>query len=66
MSDILEWKEAYNSMLEQLSKAHVPKPKKLRPVGTGALLDEQQHCYDKGYKDGVKALRAAIRMRLLQ
>ena len=66
MSEWLEWKDNINAMLESASRAHVPKPKRLKPVGTGALLDEQQHCYDKGYKDGVKALRAAIRMRMLK
>lgn len=66
MSDWLEWRDTHNLILEGASKAHVPKPKKLKPVGTGALLDEQQYCYEKGYKDGVKALRAAIRERLMK
>lgn len=48
---------------EACSKARAGKPRELSPVGTGALLDEQQHCFDKGWKEGVKAVRAAIRAR---
>ena len=47
--------------LEGAAKARAPKPKRLKPVGTGALLEEQQYNYDKGYEDGVRAVRSAIR-----
>ena len=48
---------------EACAKARNAKPRQLPKVGTGALLDEQQFCYEKGWKEGVAALRKAIRAR---
>jgi hypothetical protein len=48
---------------EACAKTKVGKPRELKPVGRGTLLDEQQFCFDKGWREGVAALRAAIRAR---
>ena len=45
------------------SQTRAGKPRELKPVGFGALLDEQQYCFDKGWRQGAAALRAAIRAR---
>jgi hypothetical protein len=37
--------------------------RQLKPVGTGALLDEQQYCFSKGWREGAASVRAAIRAR---
>jgi hypothetical protein len=48
---------------EACAKTKVGKPRELKPVGRGTLLDEQQFCFDKGWCEGVAAVRAAIRER---
>lgn len=48
---------------EECSKARAGKPRQLLPVGTGALLSEQQFCFDMGFREGAAAVRAAIRSR---
>ena len=48
---------------EVCSRVRAAKPQKLKPVGSGALLGEQQYCFDKGYKEGAASVRAAIRAR---
>ena len=48
---------------EACAKTKVGKPRELKPVGRGTLLDEQQFCFDKGWREGVAAVRAAIRAR---
>lgn len=47
--------------MKDVTRVRVPGPRKLKPVGTGALLGEQQFNFDKGYREGVKACRKAIR-----
>jgi hypothetical protein len=48
---------------EACAKTKVGKPRGLKPVGRGTLLDEQQFCFDKGWCEGVASVRAAIRAR---
>ena len=48
---------------EACAKTRNTKPRQLPRVGSGALLDEQQYCYEKGWKEGVAAFRKAIRAR---
>ena len=48
---------------EACAKTKVGKPRELKPVGRGTLLDEQQFCFDKGWREGAAAVRAAIRAR---
>ena len=38
-------------------------PRKLPQWGTGALWDEQQYCFEMGWREGAAAVRAAIRKR---
>jgi hypothetical protein len=47
-----------------ISHIKIKKPRELSKCGTGALLDEQQFCFEKGYKEGVAAARHAIREAL--
>jgi len=49
---------------ESLISTKVPKPRELPVCGTGGLHEEQQHCYELGYREGVAALRKAQRERL--
>ena len=44
-------------------KTRAAKPRKLNPVGRGMFLDEQQFCFDKGWREGAASVRAAIRAR---
>lgn len=48
---------------EACSRVKAAKPRKLKPVGRGMLLDEQQFCFDKGWREGAASVRAAIRAR---
>ena len=48
---------------EICSKTRATKPRELKPVGRGMLLDEQQFCFDKGWREGAASVRAAIRNR---
>ena len=48
---------------EACSRARAAKSRKLKPVGRGRLLDEQQFCFDKGWREGAASVRAAIRAR---
>jgi len=41
-----------------------PKPQELPRRGTGSLHDEQQWCYDKGFREGVAAFRKALKERV--
>jgi mannitol-1-phosphate/altronate dehydrogenase len=50
-----------NLVLEEAAKKRAKPPRKLPKRGSGALLDEQQHCYELGYREGAAAVRAAIR-----
>jgi hypothetical protein len=47
--------------LEEAARKRAKPPRKLPKCGSGALLDEQQYCYELGYREGAAALRAAIR-----
>jgi hypothetical protein len=70
-----EWTGAPLDRLEQLvalvradereacAKTRAGKPRELKPVGRGMLLDEQQFCFDKGWCEGAASVRAAIRAR---
>ncbi len=48
--------QAAERMKEEAAKKRAGKPRELKPCGTGAL----QYCFDKGHKEGAKAVRAAI------
>jgi hypothetical protein len=48
---------------EACAKTRAGKPRELKPVGAGMLLDEQQFCFDKGWREGAASVRAAIRNR---
>ena len=48
---------------EACAKTKAGKPRELKAVGCGTLLDEQQFCFDKGWREGAAAVRAAIRAR---
>jgi hypothetical protein len=48
---------------EACAKTKAGKPRELKAVGRGTLLGEQQFCFDKGWREGVAAVRAAIRAR---
>jgi hypothetical protein len=48
---------------EACAKTRAGKPRELKPVGRGTLLDEQQFCFDKGWREGAASVRAAIRAR---
>ena len=48
---------------EACAKTKAGKPRELKAVGFGTLLDEQQFCFDKGWREGAAAVRAAIRAR---
>jgi hypothetical protein len=48
---------------EACAKTRAGKPRELKPVGAGMLLDEQQFCFDKGWREGAASVRAAIRAR---
>ena len=48
---------------EACAKTRAGKPRELKPVGRGMLLDEQQFCFDKGWCEGAASVRAAIRAR---
>ncbi len=48
---------------EACAKTRAGKPRELKPVGRGAFLDEQQFCFDKGWREGAASVRAAIRAR---
>lgn len=41
--------------------ARAPGPRSLPQVGTGALYGEQDHCFRKGWKEGVSAFRKQLR-----
>ena len=45
------------------AKTKAGKPRELKAVGLGAFLDEQQFCFDKGWREGAASVRAAIRAR---
>ena len=65
------WFEAVTAQHKQLilaereacAKTKAGKPRELKPVGRGMLLDEQQFCFDKGWREGAASVRAAIRNR---
>ena len=42
-------------------RVRAKKPRTLPPCGTGGLHDDQQYCYDLGYREGIAALRRAQR-----
>jgi hypothetical protein len=48
---------------EACAKTRAGKPRELKPVGRGAFLDEQQFCFDKGWREGAASVRAVIRAR---
>ena len=48
---------------EACAKTKAGKPRELKAVGRGRLLDEQQFCFDKGWREGAASVRAAIRAR---
>ena len=48
---------------EACAKTRAGKPRELKPVGRGVFLDEQQFCFDKGWREGAASVRAAIRAR---
>lgn len=48
---------------EACAKTRAGKPRELKPVGRGAFLDEQQFCFNKGWREGAASVRAAILAR---
>jgi hypothetical protein len=48
---------------EACAKTRAGKPRELKAVGRGSLLDEQQFCFEKGWREGAASVRAAIRAR---
>ena len=48
---------------EACGRIRAKKPRELKPVGRGILLDEQQFCFDKGWREGAASVRSAIRAR---
>jgi hypothetical protein len=48
---------------EACGRVKAAKPRKLKPVGSGMLLDEQQYCFEKGWREGAASVRAAIRAK---
>ena len=48
---------------ESCSRMRAAKPRELKPVGMGTLLDEQQYCFNNGWREGAASVRAAIRAR---
>ena len=52
------------SQFEKLIRTHAPKPRELPIYGSGGLHEEQQHCYELGYREGIAALRKAQRAKL--
>ena len=49
---------------DALTRIRAPKPRELSVCGSGGLHDEQQFCYELGYREGIAALRKAQRERL--
>ena len=56
--------EALRAILDGVAKTRAPKPRTLPTVGTGAIHGEQQHCYEKGYREGASAVRKAIAAKI--
>jgi hypothetical protein len=52
---------AWEAATKRATTKHAPKPRELSAVGTGALLSEQQHCFDKGWREGIAAFRKMLR-----
>ena len=50
-----------NQALEDAAKKRAQKPRKLPRVGSVALLEEQQFCYELGFKEGAASVRSVIR-----
>lgn len=55
---------AWEAATNRAATKRAPKPRELSPVGTGALLGEQQFCFEKGWKEGISALRKMLRSNL--
>ena len=51
---------------EKLIRVRAPKPRELPQCGFGSLHDEQQYCYEMGYREGIAALRKAQRKALTE
>ena len=49
---------------EKLIRVRAAKPRELPQCGFGGLHDEQQYCYELGYREGIAALRKAQREAL--
>lgn len=45
------------------AKVRADKPRELPSVGTGALLGEQQFCFEKGWREGAASVRRNIAKR---
>lgn len=68
LCDVCYWRKraeedsaALQNLLNSLFKKHAPKPRELPQQGTGALFDEQQYCFNKGWKEGIAALRKSVK-----
>jgi len=53
-------------LVNKISNMRVRNTKTLRRLGIGTLYDEQQFCYDRGFKDGVKEYRKMIKDEMHQ
>jgi len=47
--------------LESILRQHAPKPRELPRYGSGGLHDEQQNCFEAGWKEGIAAFRKMLR-----
>lgn len=52
---------AWEAATNRATNKHAPKPRELARCGTGALHGEQQHCFEKGWKEGIAAFRKMLR-----
>ena len=57
---------ANKSLIPNISRIRVSKARTLPRYGSGGLHDEQQYCFECGYKEGVAATRKAIREEFIK
>lgn len=50
--------------INKLIRTKVKKPRTLPKYGSGGLHEEQQSCYELGYREGAAALRKAMREKI--
>lgn len=50
--------------MRSLTRVIAKRPRELPNYGSGGLHGEQQYCFEKGYREGIAALREAQRKRI--